>query len=45
MVVLANDGSLFPGDVIALNNAYQLQLALKRSGNKASGDAHHGHSH
>lgn len=43
-VVIANDGSLFPGDEIAANSAYQLDLALK----KASGsgvDMHAGHNH
>ena len=43
-VVVANDGTLFPGDRIALSGAEQLQLALK---NKAGGgvDPHAGHSH
>ena len=43
-VVIANDGSLFPGDVVAISGAKQLQLALK---NKAGGgiDAHAGHNH
>jgi multidrug efflux pump subunit AcrA (membrane-fusion protein) len=43
-VVLANDGSLFPGDVVAAKGAYQLQLAIK---NKAGGgaDPHAGHHH
>lgn len=43
-IVLKNDGSIFPDDVVALNNAYQLNLALK----KASGsgiDPHAGHNH
>lgn len=42
--VIANDGSLFPGDVVALTGAKQLQLALK---NKAGGgiDPHAGHNH
>lgn len=42
--VIANDGSLFPGDTVALNSAHQLQMALK---NKAGGgvDPHAGHSH
>lgn len=42
--VLANDGSIFPGDELALNQAYSLNLALK----KASGsgvDLHAGHNH
>jgi multidrug efflux pump subunit AcrA (membrane-fusion protein) len=42
--VIANDGSLFPGDVIAMRGAHQLQMALK---NQASGpvDPHAGHHH
>jgi multidrug efflux pump subunit AcrA (membrane-fusion protein) len=42
--VVANDGSLFPGDTVALSGAQQLQLALK---NKAGGgvDPHAGHNH
>ena len=43
-VVVANDGALFSGDVIAGNGAYQMHLALK---NKAGGgiDPHAGHNH
>ena len=43
-VVIANDGSLFPGDLVAGTGAQQLQLALK---NKAGGgiDPHAGHNH
>jgi multidrug efflux pump subunit AcrA (membrane-fusion protein) len=43
-VVVANDGSLFPGEKIALSAAQQLQLALK---NKSGGaiDPHAGHNH
>lgn len=43
-VVVANDGSIFPGDVIALRGAHQMQMALK---NKSGGgvDPHAGHSH
>lgn len=42
--VIANDGSIFPGDKIALEGAHQLQMALK---NKAGGgvDPHAGHNH
>ena len=42
--VIANDGSLFPGDPVAISGAQQLQLALK---NKAGGgiDPHAGHNH
>ncbi len=43
-VVIANDGSLFPGEKIAFSAAQQLQLALK---NKSGGgiDPHAGHTH
>jgi multidrug efflux pump subunit AcrA (membrane-fusion protein) len=43
-VVIASDGSLFPGDLVAPTGAQQLQLALK---NKAGGaiDPHAGHNH
>lgn len=43
-VVIANDGSLFPGDIVAFAGAHQLQMALK---NKAGGgvDPHAGHNH
>jgi multidrug efflux pump subunit AcrA (membrane-fusion protein) len=43
-VVIANDGALFPGDVIAGDGAYQMHLALK---NKSGGgiDPHAGHNH
>ena len=42
--VIANDGSLFPGDRVALRGAHQMQMALK---NQAGGavDPHAGHSH
>lgn len=42
--VVANDGSLFPGDVVARRGAHQLQMALK---NKSGGgvDPHAGHNH
>jgi multidrug efflux pump subunit AcrA (membrane-fusion protein) len=42
--VLANDGSLFPGDVIAASGAFQIHLAIK---NKSGGpiDPHAGHHH
>jgi multidrug efflux pump subunit AcrA (membrane-fusion protein) len=42
--VVANDGSLFPGDVVAAEGAYQIHLALK---NKSGGgiDPHAGHNH
>jgi cobalt-zinc-cadmium efflux system membrane fusion protein len=43
-VVIANDGSLFEGDVIATVGAHQMQMALK---NKSGGpvDPHAGHNH
>jgi membrane fusion protein, heavy metal efflux system len=43
-VVIDNDGALFPGDVVALRSAHQLQMALK---NKSGGgvDPHAGHNH
>ncbi len=43
-VVIASDGALFPGDVVAMRGAHQMQMALK---NKAGGgvDPHAGHSH
>lgn len=43
-VVIANDGSLYPGDVVATTGAHQMQMALK---NKSGGgvDPHAGHTH
>lgn len=43
-VVIANDGSVFPGDSVALSGAHQMQVALK---NKAGSgvDPHAGHNH
>jgi len=42
--VIANDGSIKPGDVVATTGAYQIHLALK---NKSGGgiDPHEGHTH
>jgi hypothetical protein len=42
--VIANDGALFPGDVVADRGAYQMHLAAK---NQAGGavDPHAGHNH
>lgn len=42
--VIDNDGSLFPGDVVAMRGAHQMQMALR---NKAGGgvDPHAGHNH
>lgn len=42
--VLADDGSLFPGDVVALNGAHQLLMALKNQTVDPSVAAH-GHMH
>lgn len=43
-VVIRNDGSVFPGDEIATNQAYQINLALKKQ--QGSGvDPHAGHNH
>ncbi len=43
-VAVANDGTLFEGDVLAAKGAYQMHLALK---NKSGGgiDPHAGHNH
>ena len=43
-VVIANDGTLFPGDRIAMSAAQQLQLAIKNQSGGAI-DPHAGHSH
>lgn len=43
-VVIANDGSVFPGDVIARTGAHQLQMALKNKSG-AGVDPHAGHNH
>jgi len=44
LAVIENDGSLHPGDVVAMKGAHQMQMALK---NKAGGapDPHAGHTH
>ena len=42
--VISDDGSLFQGDVIATNGAYQLNLALKKAAGSGI-DPHAGHSH
>ncbi len=41
-VVIARDGSLFPGDVVARRGAHQMQMAIQ---NQSSGGGGHGHSH
>ncbi len=43
-VVLKNDGSLFEGDEVARNQAYQLHLALKKA-EGGGADPHAGHDH
>ena len=42
--VIANDGSIYPGDVVAHKAAHQMQMAIK---NKSGGgaDPHAGHNH
>jgi membrane fusion protein, heavy metal efflux system len=42
--VIANDGSIFPGDTVAGSAAHQMQMALKNESGGAI-DAHSGHSH
>ena len=44
MAVIANDGAVFPGDVVTRAGAHQMQMALK---NKSGGgvDPHAGHNH
>jgi len=42
--VIANDGSIYPGDIIALKAAHQMQMALKNK-SAAPADPHAGHSH
>jgi cobalt-zinc-cadmium efflux system membrane fusion protein len=44
MVVIANDGALFPGDVVAWRCAHQMQMALKNKSG-AGADPHAGHTH
>lgn len=43
-VVVENDGALFPGDVVALRGAHQMQMALKSKSGGAV-DPHAGHNH
>lgn len=42
--VVANDGTLFPGDVVAVKGAYQMNIALENQSGDAA-DPHAGHSH
>jgi membrane fusion protein, heavy metal efflux system len=41
-VVIANDGAVFPGDVVARRGAHQMLMALKNQSGTANS---HGHSH
>jgi len=41
--VLANDGSVFPNETVALNGAHQLLIALKNKAGEGAGG--HGHHH
>ncbi|MEO8268837.1 MAG: efflux RND transporter periplasmic adaptor subunit [Aureliella sp.] len=43
-VVIANDGSIFPGDVVAHKSAHQMQMAIKNNSGGAV-DPHAGHNH
>jgi len=43
-VVIENDGAIFPGDVVALRSAHQMQMAIKNKSG-ASTDPHAGHNH
>lgn len=43
-IVIDNDGSLFPGDVVAHRSAHQLQMAIKNKSG-AGVDPHAGHNH
>lgn len=43
-IVIDNDGSIFPGDIIALRAAHQLQMAIKNKSG-AGVDPHAGHNH
>ena len=43
--VIEHDGSIFPGERVALNAAHQLQMALKNKAGGGGAGAHHGHVH
>jgi cobalt-zinc-cadmium efflux system membrane fusion protein len=43
-VVIENDGAIYPGDVIALRSAHQMQMAIKNKSG-AGADPHAGHNH
>ncbi|XZE44375.1 efflux RND transporter periplasmic adaptor subunit [Pirellulaceae bacterium SH467] len=43
-VVIENDGSIYPGDIIAMRSAHQMQMAMKNKSGSAV-DPHAGHNH
>lgn len=43
-VVIENDGSIYPGDIVAMRSAHQMQMALKNKSGSAV-DPHAGHNH
>jgi multidrug efflux pump subunit AcrA (membrane-fusion protein) len=43
-VVIENDGAIYPGDVVALRSAHQMQMAIKNKSG-AGADPHAGHNH
>jgi multidrug efflux pump subunit AcrA (membrane-fusion protein) len=43
-VVIESDGAIFPGDVVALRSAHQMQMAIKNKSG-AGADPHAGHNH
>jgi len=43
-VVIENDGAIYPGDVVALRGAHQMQMALKNKSGVGI-DPHAGHNH
>ncbi len=43
-IVIENDGAIYPGDIVALRSAHQMQMAIKNKSG-AGADPHAGHSH
>ncbi|MGV3485498.1 MAG: efflux RND transporter periplasmic adaptor subunit [Planctomycetaceae bacterium] len=43
-VVIENDGAIYPGDVVAMRSAHQMQMAIKNKSG-AGADPHAGHNH
>jgi multidrug efflux pump subunit AcrA (membrane-fusion protein) len=43
-VVIDNDGSIYPGDVVARKSAHQMQMAIKKKSGGGA-DPHAGHNH